>query len=105
MKRKRGELLGDDGEFITPVDEKAKHGEAPRHSGRSSLVLTTSLVIVLGIAIIGYFRVAQTSSMMPVNRLRNGKRLLRISAIVMPVTVLIASDQIVNWMVFCIDSR
>ena len=45
------------------------------------------------------------SSMMPLRRLRHGRRLLRISAIVMPMTNLIASDQKVKLIVFCIDSR
>ena len=47
----------------------------------------------------------QGSSMMPLSRLRNGSRLLRISATVMPMMNLSSSDQKVNWMVFCIDCR
>ena len=45
------------------------------------------------------------SSMMPLSRPRKGRRLLRISAIVMPATNLIASDQNVKPIVFCSDSR
>ena len=45
------------------------------------------------------------SSMIADSSPRQGTRLLRISAMVMPVTNLIASDHRVNLIVFCIDSR